>query len=136
MKLQKIGQWKREKNIHRESGAQEISSFGDFRTGQDKALVPEEPKVGSTEVWGCDPAFCLVPSFHNPDFYCHTVSVISVCAKLHITQQYLLACKHEVQQSVSLLISFSITCVKKLSSVPSRNLLDCLCLAAWPFQQT
>lgn len=33
------------------------------------------------------------------------------------------------------LISFSTTCVKKLSSGTSRNLVDCLCPAAQPFQQ-
>lgn len=134
IKGQKIGRWKRKKDIHREHGAQRIPNFGDFQTGQDKALVPEEAKVCSIVVWGCDPTFCLVPSFHNPDFYHHIASVIKVSAILHIPQLYLLACKHEVHQSVSLLISFSITCVKNLS-VPSRNLLDCLCPDAWPFQQ-
>lgn len=135
MKGQKIRQWKRGKDVHRESGAQRISGFGDFQIGQDKTLVPEEAKACSTEIWGCDPAFCLVPCFHNTDFYHHTDSVIKVFAKLHIPQYYISLLVSMRFSSVSPLISFSITCIKKLSSVPSRNLLDCLCSAAWPFQQ-
>ena len=35
----------------------------------------------------------------------------------------------------SLLVGSSTTCVKKLSSMLCRNLLDCVCLAVWSFQQ-
>lgn len=43
-----------------------------FQTVEDKTLVPEDAKACSTEVCGCDPVSCLVPSFPNPDFYHHS----------------------------------------------------------------
>lgn len=112
MKGQKIRQWKRGKDVHRESGAQRISGFGDFQTGQDKTLVPEEAKACSTKIWGCDPAFCLVLCFHNTDFYHHTYSVIKVFAKLHIPQYF-----------ISLLVSMRFSRVSPHSSASQSPVL-------------
>jgi len=117
----------------RESPASEI-----FKLDRTRPQSLKRPKTVLLNPGAMILLFYLVPSFHNPDFYHQssiTVNVIKVSTKHCISQHYFLACKHQAQQSVSPLISFSIPCVKKLPPVPSRNLLDFLCPAAWPFQQ-
>lgn len=116
--------------VLRESLALEI-----FRLDRTRPWSLKRPKPVLLKSGAVILLFALFPAFIILTFtITHTVSS-RFLPNFTSPVLYLLACKHEVQQSVSPLISFSITCVKKLSSVPSRNLLDCLCSAAWPFQQ-
>lgn len=85
------------------------SSFRGHVTSDSSKQIPKEV------VEGC-----------NPANFPHSLLV----SDIHISDQFFLVCKYEVQQNTTLLI----TCVKKLSSIHFRN-LDYLCPVVLPFQQ-
>lgn len=85
------------------------SSFRGHVTSDSSKQIPKEV------VEGC-----------NPANFPHSLLV----SDIHISDQFFLVCKYEVQQNTT----FLITCVKKLSSIHFRN-LDYLCPVVLPFQQ-
>lgn len=108
-KGQKAGWRKRKKDIRRTCGAQRnlcLRRFSNW-TGQGPgSWTGQSLLYWCLGLWSCFLP-CSLLSWLAP-----SVSVIKVSISLHIPRRYLLACKHEVQPSVSSLISFSVTCVK------------------------
>lgn len=96
--------------------------------------VPEEADVNSPEVQGCDLSHCPVSSAGNTEFHDLMVTVTKVApAFTSATRPSLLVNIRCI--STAFLLGPSITCSRKLSSVLSNHLLDCLCLAVLFLQQ-
>lgn len=63
---------------------------------------PEQAQVCSPEGQGCDPAFCLVPSFEDPDLHHLIFTAAKAAAPNHHTpRKFFLVCKNQDQQSTS-----------------------------------
>ena len=61
--------------------------------------VPEQAKVCSSEVHGCDSTFCLAPFSQCPEFHFHMATAAKATPRFNMPDQFFHVCKYEVQQS-------------------------------------
>lgn len=88
-------------------------------------LVLEEAKTCSPEIQGYDPTFCPPPSFLNSTIPWSLQLMLPLTFTALPSSLFVSICYSQAPPFYGSLI----TCVRKLLSVHSRNLLDCLCPA-------
>lgn len=110
------------------------SSLQDDIPWDSSKQVPEQAKVCSPEVWGYKPAICLVSLRILNSTILWSLQPRLPPGFIFLTSSSLF--KSTMSSRACLLVSSSITCGWKLSSLHLRRLLDCLCPAVLAFQQT
>jgi len=109
------------------SALQDLILWDSFRK------IPEEAKVSSPVVQTRGLAFCPAPSSQDHELHYLMVTAARLPSAFTSPSPALFVSRRSSR--ARLLIGFSIPCVRKLSSILSRNLLDFLCPAVLSLQQ-